>query len=77
VETYSNYVYYVREDGTIKIAKLDGGSKMADIKNIKTSESDINYGNFVVLPNATKGGTKGYGVFLTQNQATIFDLEGG
>lgn len=50
---------------------------MADIKNIKTSESDINYGNFVVLPNATKGGTKGYGVFLTQNQATIFDLEGG
>ena len=47
------------------IAKIDDNSKVTDIRKIKTSEADINYGNFVILPNATEGGGKGYGLFLT------------
>ena len=77
VATYENYVYYVREDGVIKITKMDENSKISELRLIKTSENEVNYGNFVVLPNATQGGVKGLGVFLTHSQATVFDLEGG
>ena len=75
IETYQNRVYYVREDGTIKIAYLSSDLKVIqDTKSFQTEEKKISEGIIVILPELSFDGKKGYGVFVTQSQVTLFDL---
>lgn len=43
---------------------------------MQTQDSKLAEGNIVILPNATDGQKVGFGVFMTRNQAVLFDLEG-
>ena len=54
----------------------DDFSKVTDVKEVATTEHQIATGNFVLLPEADNNGQQGYGLFITENQTTLFDLKG-
>ena len=43
---------------------------------MKTLEQKLAEGNIVILPEATDGQKVGFGIFITRNEAILFDLDG-
>lgn len=51
-------------------------TKIVDHKALQGDQKKIEYGNLVILPNATNGRKQGWGIFINHAEAIAFDLNG-